>query len=153
MCLMGHHDEDLDVICHLYHSEFDKEHIRVRLLLLGVDFDVVTADGAMNIFHVKKHFLSLSQSAIANVSSGRTSPVHSQHSCNECYIGEIVNSVRYDISFAFERFQNVCPDCDWMNKFSLFVFGIIKMYLLKMRLALKTVPVPCRLVAPHVCSW
>ena len=42
--LKGHHDEDLDVICHLYHSEFDKEHIRVQLLLLGVDFDVVTAD-------------------------------------------------------------------------------------------------------------
>ena len=23
--------------------------------------------------------------------SGRTSPVHSRHSCNECYIGEIVH--------------------------------------------------------------
>ena len=61
MYLKGHHDEDLDVICHLYHSEFDKEHIRVQLLLLGVDFDVVTADGETNIFHVKKYFLSLSQ--------------------------------------------------------------------------------------------
>ena len=28
--------------------------------------------------------------AIANVASDRTSPVHSHHSCNECYIGEIV---------------------------------------------------------------
>ena len=91
--------------------------------MLGVDFDVVTADGAMNIFHVKEYFLSLSQSVIANIESGTTSPVHSQHSCDECYIGEIVNSVRYDISLVFERLQNVCPDCDWMNKFSLFVFG------------------------------
>ena len=101
MSLKGHHAEDLDVICHLYHSEFDKEHIRVQLLMLGVDFDVVTADGAMNIFHAKKYFLSLSQSAIANVASGRTSAVHSQHFCNECYIREIVNSVRYDISLVF----------------------------------------------------
>ena len=61
MSLRGHHDEDLDVICHLYHSEFDKEHICVQLLLLGADFDVVTVDGARNIFHVKKYFLSLSQ--------------------------------------------------------------------------------------------
>ena len=90
MSLKGHHAEDMDATCHLNHSEFDKEHIRVQLLMLGVDFDVVTADGAMNIlFPVKKYFLSLSQSAIANVANGRTSPVHSQHSCNECYIGEI----------------------------------------------------------------
>ena len=27
----------------------------------GVDFDVVIADGAMNIFHMKEYFLSLSQ--------------------------------------------------------------------------------------------
>ena len=62
MSLKGHHDEDLDVICNLYHSEFDKEHIRVQLLLLGVGFDA-DADGETNtgIFHVKKYFLSLSQ--------------------------------------------------------------------------------------------
>ena len=92
---------------------------------------------------MKKYFLSLSQSAIANVSSGRTSPVHSQHSCNECYIREYTTySVHYDISLAFERLQNVCLDCDWIIKFSLFVFGIIKMYSVKMHLALKTVPGP-----------
>ena len=45
-------------------------------------------------------------------------------------------------SLLFERLQNVCPDCAWMNKFSLFVFGIIKLYLLKMRLASKTLPAP-----------
>ena len=39
----------------------DKEQIRVQLQLLGVDFDVVTADGAMSIFHMKEYFLSLSQ--------------------------------------------------------------------------------------------
>ena len=52
-CKKGNHDEDLDVICLLYHADFDKEQIRVQLQLLGVDFDVVTADGAMTIFHVK----------------------------------------------------------------------------------------------------
>ena len=52
----------------------------------------------------------------------------------------------------------MCPDCDLINTFSLFVFAIIKMYLVKMRLALKTVPGrvrypdPLRLVAPHVSS-
>ena len=45
-------------------------------------------------------------------------------------------------SLLFERLQNVCPDCAWMNKFSLFVFGIFKLYLLKMPLAPKTVHVP-----------
>ena len=53
----GHHDEDMDVICYLYHSDFDKEQIRVQLQLLGVDLDVVTPDGAMNILHVKEYFL------------------------------------------------------------------------------------------------
>ena len=43
MSLKGNHADDLDVICHLYHSEFDKEHIRVQLLMLGDYFDVVTA--------------------------------------------------------------------------------------------------------------
>ena len=38
----------------------NREHIRVQLLMLGVDFDVVTSDGAMNIFHVKK-VLSVTQ--------------------------------------------------------------------------------------------
>ncbi len=38
----------------------DKEQIRVQLQLLGVDFDVVTADGAMDIFHMKEDFLSQS---------------------------------------------------------------------------------------------
>ena len=60
MSLKGHHDEDLDVICHLYHSEFDKEHIRVQLLLLGVDFDVLTADGAIEYLSHEK-VLSVTQ--------------------------------------------------------------------------------------------
>ena len=34
--------------------------------------------------------VTLPGAAIANVASGRTSPVHSRHSSNECYIGEIV---------------------------------------------------------------
>ena len=51
----------MDVICHLYHSDFDKEQIRVLLQLLGVDFYFVTGGGAMKIFHVKEYFLSLSE--------------------------------------------------------------------------------------------
>ena len=54
------HDEDLDVISNLYHSDFDKEQSRVQLQLLSVDFDVMTADGASHIFNVKEYFLSLS---------------------------------------------------------------------------------------------
>ena len=60
-CKKEHHDEDLDVICNLYHSDFDKEQIIVQLQLLGASFNVVPADGAMNIFHVKEYFLSLSK--------------------------------------------------------------------------------------------
>ena len=104
-----HYDEDLDVICHLYHSDFDKEHkLHVLLQLLGVGFDVVTAVGAMKIFHMgRPYFLSVSQpgAAISNVASDRTSPVHSHNSCNECY-----RSVRYDISKAIcapRRCRNV----------------------------------------------
>ena len=63
----------MDVICNLYHSDFDKEQILVQLQLLGASFDVVPADGAMNIFHMKEYFLSLSPAAIANVASGRQS--------------------------------------------------------------------------------
>ncbi len=88
-----HHGKDVDVICHLDHSDFDKEQIRVQMLLLGVDFYVVTANGAMIKCHLKEYpyFLSLRQdTAIANVASGRTSPVNSRHSFNECYIGELV---------------------------------------------------------------
>ena len=86
---MACYDEDLDVICNLYHSDFDNEHIRTQLQLLGANFDVVTAGGAMNIFHVKGYaygLLSVTQpgAAIANVASGHTSPVHSGHCCNEC---------------------------------------------------------------------
>ena len=40
---------------------WDNEQILVQLQLLGASFDVVPADGAMNIFHVKEYFLSLSQ--------------------------------------------------------------------------------------------
>ena len=60
-CKKEHYDEDLDVICNLYDSDFAKEPIRVQLQQLGVDYDVVTADGAMNIFDVKEYFLTLSQ--------------------------------------------------------------------------------------------
>ena len=56
-----YHDEDLDLICHLYHSDFDKEQMLVQLQLLGASFDVVQADGATSIFHVKEYFMSLSQ--------------------------------------------------------------------------------------------
>ena len=52
-CKKDHHDEDLDVIV-LHHSDFDKEQILVQLQLLGASFDVVPADGAMNIFHAKE---------------------------------------------------------------------------------------------------
>ena len=47
----------------MYHSDVDKEQRRVQLRLLGANFDgdTVIADGAMNIFHVKEYFLSLSQ--------------------------------------------------------------------------------------------
>ena len=56
--------------------------------LLGANFDVVTDDGAMNIFHLKDYVLSLTQSgaAISNVSSGLISTDPSRHSCNECYV-------------------------------------------------------------------
>ena len=50
-CKKDHHDEDLDISCH---SDFDKEQILVQLQLLGASFDVVPADGAMNIFHAKE---------------------------------------------------------------------------------------------------
>ena len=58
----------------------------------GRDFDVVTADGAMDIFHMKEYLLSLSQGQrlLYSAASGRTSPVHSHHSYNDFYIGEIV---------------------------------------------------------------
>ena len=55
------YDEELDVICNTYYSDFDKEQLRVQLQLLAANFVVVTADGAVNIFHVKERFLSLSQ--------------------------------------------------------------------------------------------
>ena len=42
-------------------NNFDKEQIRVQLQLLDANFDVVTVYGAMDIFHVKEYFLSLSQ--------------------------------------------------------------------------------------------
>ena len=52
----------MDVICNLfvYHSKFDKEQILVQLQLLDANFDVVTAYRAMDIFHLKEYFLSLS---------------------------------------------------------------------------------------------
>ena len=58
-----------------------KNKIIVQLQLLDANIDVVTAYGAMDIFHLKEYFLSLARD------SGRTSPVYSRHSCNECYIG------------------------------------------------------------------
>ena len=62
-CKKGHHDGALDIICHLYHSDFDKEQMHVQLQLLHgrYSFDVVPADAAMHIFHVKEYFLPLSQ--------------------------------------------------------------------------------------------
>ena len=42
-------------------NNFDKEQIRGQLQLLDANFDVVTVYGAMDIFHVKEYFLSLSQ--------------------------------------------------------------------------------------------
>ena len=59
----------------------------IKTHLLDANFDVVTADGGMNIFHVKEYFVTRPGAAIANLASGRTSPVHSHHSFNECYIG------------------------------------------------------------------
>ena len=50
-CKKEYYDEDLGVICNTNHSDFDKEQLRVQLQLLGDNLDVVTADGAMNIFH------------------------------------------------------------------------------------------------------
>ena len=41
-------------------NNFDKEQIRVQLQLLDANFDVLTVYGAMDIFHVKEYFLSLS---------------------------------------------------------------------------------------------
>ena len=49
----------LNVICNMYHSDFDKKQYRVQLQLLGANFDVVTADGVMNMFHLKEYFPSL----------------------------------------------------------------------------------------------
>ena len=91
-CNKEHHDEGLDVICNLYHSDFDKEQPRVQLQLLGANYDVVTADGGSVEYLSRERVLSVTQpgAVVANVVSGRTSPVHSRHSCNECYIGEIV---------------------------------------------------------------
>ena len=42
-------------------NNFDKEQICGQLQLLDANFDVVTVYGAMDIFHVKESFLSLSQ--------------------------------------------------------------------------------------------
>ena len=57
----------------------------------GGDFDVVTAYVAMDIIsHERVPSATQPGAAIASAASGRTSPVHSHHSCNECYIGEIV---------------------------------------------------------------
>ena len=56
----------------------------------GRDFDVVTTDGATDIFHMKEYFNSVTHpgAAIASAASGRISPVHYHHSCNECYMSE-----------------------------------------------------------------
>ena len=43
----------------MYHSDFDNKQLRVQQQLLCANFDVVTADGAMNMFHLKEYFLSL----------------------------------------------------------------------------------------------
>ena len=60
-CKKRYHGEDMDVLCNLYHSDFDKEQMLVQLQLLGANFDVVQVDGATSIFHVKEYFLSISQ--------------------------------------------------------------------------------------------
>ena len=68
-------------------NNFDKEQIRVQLQLhVGANSDVVTVYGAIDIFHVKEPIFCHSAR-----DSGRTSPVNYRHSCNECYIGEIVH--------------------------------------------------------------
>ena len=114
LCKKRHHDEDLNVICNLYHSDFDKEQICIQLQLLhDVDLDVLTADRAMNIFHVKEYFLSLSQGQwllmsqvvvllqfilviqATNVTSERS---FSALRCLKSYLGEILdNSVQLGV--------------------------------------------------------
>ena len=42
-------------------SDLDKEQLHVQLQLLGANFDVVTADVAMNILHVNEYSLSIGQ--------------------------------------------------------------------------------------------
>ena len=77
------------LFCNMCYSAFDKEQPRVQLQLLGANFNVVTADGAMNIFHGKEYFMSLNQGQSCYC---RTSPVHFRHPYNECYVDEIVQS-------------------------------------------------------------
>ena len=59
-CKKEDYDDDLDVICRTYQSDFDKEQLRVQLQLLGDNFDVVTPGGSLNIFQVKDYFMALS---------------------------------------------------------------------------------------------
>ena len=74
-------------------NNFDKEQIRVQLQLLDANFDVVTVDPIWSDGYIsRERVLSVTQprAAITDVASGRTSPVHSHHSCNEYYIEEMV---------------------------------------------------------------
>ena len=54
-CKKGHFDENKDVICNLFHSDVDKEQLRVQLQLLGANFDMVTADEAVHRGHYLRH--------------------------------------------------------------------------------------------------
>ena len=63
------------------------EQIRVQLQLLDANFDVVTADGAMDIFHVKEYFVSLGQGQRLLMSQAvALLQFVSRHSCSECCI-------------------------------------------------------------------
>ena len=69
-------------------NNFDKEQIRVQLLLLDANFDVVTVYGAMDIFHVKEYFLSLSQGQRSHFSSSFSSFLQRmlhRRDCSLCY--------------------------------------------------------------------
>ena len=61
------------MLCEGDFPDFDKEQIHVQLQLLDTNFDVVTVYGAMDIFHVKAYFLSLSQGQRSHFSSSFSS--------------------------------------------------------------------------------
>ena len=69
-------------------NNFEKEEIRVQLQLLDPNFDFVTVYGAMDIFHVKEYFLSLSQGQRSHFSSSFSSFLQRmlhRRDCSLCY--------------------------------------------------------------------